>query len=91
MCKMYDAIYELSNHVESDILICSLGHLKVEGTMHKCNELFGEDECYDGVITLKDVKVTCYSANGDEKTKEYKWFNVASKHIQGFAFKCCEM
>lgn len=88
MCKMYDAIYELSKHVESDILICAVGHLKVEGQLHKCNELFGKDECYEGVITLKDAKVSCHKGG---EVKEYKWFNVSSKHIQAFAFKCCEM
>lgn len=89
MCKTYDAIYELSNHVESDILICSLGHLKVEGQLYKCKEdLFGNSECYDAVVTLKDATVSCHKG---EYTKQYKWFNISSKHIQAFAFKCCEM
>lgn len=89
MCKTYDAIYELSNHVESDILICALGHLKVEGQLYKCREeLFSSDECYDGVITLKDATVSCLKG---EHKKQYKWFNISSKHIQAFAFKCCEM
>lgn len=87
MCKMYEAIYELSEHVESDVLICCLGHKTVEGTLHKCNEIFDTDECYEGVITLKDAVVKCHQSN---ETKEYKWLNIGAKHIQMFAFKCCE-
>ncbi len=87
MCATYDAIYELSNHVESDILICSLNHLKVEGRLYNCEKEFGEKECYDGIITLKDAIVKCPES---DYTKEYKWLNISSKHILAFAFKCCE-
>ncbi len=88
MCKTYDAIYELSNHVESNILICVLNHFKVEGELHSCGDIFGQKECYEGIITLKDAKVHCPKTN---TTKEFKWFNISSKHIEAFAFKCCEM
>ena len=87
MCKIYDAIYELSQHTESNILICSLNHLKIEGELHKCMCDFNESKCYDGVITLKNAVVTC---KNDEYKKEYEWINISSKHIQAFAFKCCE-
>jgi len=87
MCKTYDAIYELAKHAESDILICALGHKKIEGHLHKCNSEFHEDKCYDGIVTLKDATVTCFK---DENVKEYTWINIPSKHIQAFAFKCCE-
>ncbi len=88
MCKTYDAIYELSNHVESNILICSLNHLKIEGELHNCCDIFDTKECYEGIITLKDAKVYCHTT---QTTKEYKWLNIPTKHIQAFAFKCCEI
>lgn len=87
MCKIYDAIYELSNYAKTDILICSVGHLNVEGKLYKCCAEFGDEKCYEGVITLKDAIVHC-SHSGENK--EYKWFNISSKHIDAFAFKCCE-
>ena len=87
MCKTYDAIYELAQHSESDILICSLNNAKIEGKLHRCNCDFKDNRCYDGVITLKNAIVTCYKT---EYKKEYEWINIASKHIQAFAFKCCE-
>ncbi len=86
MCKTYDAIYEIAKHSESNILICSLGHLKVEGELFKCDK-DNDNKCYDGVITLKDAKVCC--PKSDYK-KEYAWINISSKFIQAFAFKCCE-
>ncbi len=85
MCKTFDAVYELSEHVESDILICFLNHLKIEGKLHKCDKK--EGKCYDDVITLKDAVVTCPKSG---YSQEYTWLNVPSKHIQSFAFKCCE-
>jgi len=91
MCKTYDAIYELSKHVDSNILICSINHAKIEGELHKCGEVKEEPEkfgkCYDGVITLKNAKVTCKQTN---EIHEFSWLNISSKHIQMFAFKCCE-
>ena len=86
MCKIYDAIYELSNHVESDILICSVGHVKVEGHLYKCCQEFGKEKCYDGIITLKEAVVKSCK----DEQKEYKWLNISSKHIDMFSFKCCE-
>lgn len=86
MCKTYDAIFDLAKHVESNVLICFLNHLKVEGTLHNCKNK-EDGKCYDDIITLEDVKVTC-PKTGD--TKEFSWLNVPSKHIQSFAFKCCE-
>ncbi len=89
MCKTYDAIWRLSEHVKSNILICSLNHLKIEGELHKCS--FSEEkqngECYDGIITLKNAVVSCMK---NEYKHEYEWLNISSKHIQAFAFKCCE-
>jgi len=86
MCKTYDAIFELSNYTESNILICSLHGMKIEGELHKCYEEMGQEECYKGIITLKNAKIHC--SDGE---KEYKWINIPSRHIQAFAFKCCEM
>ena len=87
MCKTYDAIYELSNYAESDILICFVGHTKMEGKLYKCCAEFGNEKCYDGIITLKDAKIKCCNS---QEEKEYKWINIPSKHIRTFAFKCCE-
>ena len=87
MCKVYDSIYELSKHAKSDVLICYLNHLKVEGHLHKCNSEFHGDKCYDGVVTLKDANIRCLKT---ETTKEFAWINIPSKQIQAFAFKCCE-
>lgn len=88
MCKVYDAIYELSEHTESDILICNIGHSKIEGKLYKCFEEFGQKECYKGIITLKDARVKCLYTNEE---KMFKWINIPTKHICAFAFKCCEM
>ncbi len=88
MCKTYDAIYELSKHTESDILICSLGNLKIEGQLYKCCKEMGHEKCYEGIVTLKDAIVRWHEG---EYRKEYKWLNIPSKHIKAFAFKCCEM
>lgn len=87
MCKIYDAIYELAKHVESNVLICSVGHLKIEGELHKCDCITNDCKCYDGIITLKDVIIKCHKSGEEMK---YKWLNISSKHIQAFAFKCCE-
>ena len=87
MCKTYDAIYELSNYTKSDILICLTGCMRIEGKLYKCCAEFGDEKCYEGIITLKDAVVKC---THDDNTKEFKWFNVPSKHITSFAFKCCE-
>lgn len=86
MCKTYDAIYELSEHVESDVLICFLGHFKVEGVLHKCEDN-KKGKCLKDVVTLENAKVMCPEHNYE---KEYAWLNVPSHHIQTFAFKCCE-
>lgn len=88
MCKTYDAIYELSNYTESDILICSVSGLKIEGQLHKCFQEMGQEQCYKGVVTLKDATISCLS---NDYKQQYKWINIPSKHIQAFAFKCCEM
>ena len=87
MCKTYDAVYKLAQQVESDILICSLPNVKVEGQLHKCGCEFDDNKCYDDIITLKDAVVTCHKTNN---TREYKWLNIPSKNILMFAFKCCE-
>jgi len=85
MCKTYEAIYDLAKKMESDILICSLNHLKIEGQLHKCDS--DEGKCYKSVVTLKDAVATC--PHTDYK-QEYRWINIPSKHIQAFAFKCCK-
>lgn len=86
MCKTYDAIYEILEHVESNILICNTDQLSYEGTLHKCCDI--EDcRCLDGIITLKDAIITCHKSG---ERKEFKWINISSKHIQSFSFKCCE-
>lgn len=85
MCKTYEAIYELSKKMESDELICSLNHLKIEGTLHKCDSKDGK--CYEDVVTLKDAVAICPKS---DYRQEYSWINIPSKHIQAFAFKCCE-
>ncbi len=92
MCKTYDAIWELSKHAKSNTLICSLNHAKIEGELFRCS--FHDDsnkakngECYDGIITLKNATVSCPK---DGYSHEYEWINISSKHIQAFAFKCCE-
>ena len=87
MCKTYDAIYELVNHTESDVLICFLDNVKIEGKLYKCDYEMGKEKCYDGIITLKDAIVTC---RNEDYVKEYKWINIPSKYIETFAFKCCE-
>ena len=88
MCKTYDAIYELSKYVESDILICSLEHMKIEGQLYKCCSEMGKEKCYEGIITLKNAVITCCK---NHEEKHFKWINIPSKFIQAFAFKCCEM
>lgn len=87
MCKTYEAIYQLKDYVESDILICYLNHLKVEGTLHSCDCNFKESRCYDGIVTLKDATVYCPKT---DYKKEFAWLNIPSKKIEAFAFKCCE-
>ena len=87
MCKTYDAIYELSKHTESDILLCFLRNKRIEGQLHMCDSKFHENRCYEGVITLKDAVVTC---RNEDYLREYKWINIPSKYIETFAFKCCE-
>ena len=87
MCKTYDAIYELSDYAKSDILICLVGQTKLEGKLYKCCAEFGNEKCYDGIITLKNAKIK-YTNTQEEK--EYEWINIPSKHIYSFAFKCCE-
>lgn len=86
MCKTYDAIYEIAKFVESNVLICCSEHVKYEGEIHKCDCYSNDCKCIDGIITLKNAKVTC--ENGE--IKEFKWINISSKHIESFAFKCCE-
>ena len=88
MCKIYDAIYKLAEHVESDVLICVLPHVIIEGSLHRCNCNFDLDKCYDGIVTLKDAKLIF---NETKETKDYKWINISSKNILSFAFKCCEI
>ena len=85
MCKTYDAIYEIAKFVESNILICYTMCGKYEGEIHKCDCYSNDCKCIDGIITLKNAKMTC--KNGQEK--EYKWINLSSKHIESFSFKCC--
>ncbi len=87
MCKVHKAIYELSNHVDSDILICTTGHLHFEGELHKCDWDADNNACYDDIITLKNVKVSNYD---NQQTREYSWVNISSKRIDAFSFKGCE-
>ena len=83
MCKIHSAIYELSQHVESDILVCSVNNLHIEGRIHKCDWQKDNNKCYDDIVTLTDAIAT--SDNG--YIKEYKWINIPTKHIGAFAFK----
>lgn len=87
MCKTYDAIYELSKHTESDVLICFLDDVKIEGLLYRCEYEMGSEKCYDEIITLKDAKVKC---SHTQEVKEFAWINIPSKKIMAFAFKCCE-
>ena len=87
MCKVHKAIYELAQHVNSDILICTTGNLHFEGVLHKCDWGEGNNACYDAIVTLKDVKVSNYD---NRQTREYKWVNISSERIDAFSFKGCE-
>ena len=83
MCKTYDAIIELSKYMKSNILILSVGKLKIEGELYACED----ERCYKDIITLKDAKIGCFKT---DETKHFKWMNIPSAHISAFAFKCCE-
>ena len=85
MCKTYEAIYEIAKFVESNVLICWTGSAKYEGELHKCDCYSNDCKCIDGIITLKNAKVTC--ENGQEH--QFKWINLSSKHIESFSFLCC--
>ena len=85
MCKTYDAIYDLAKTMETEEVILSLNHVKIEGYLYKCDSKDGK--CYQEVVTLKDAVVECPKSN---YRQEYKWINIPSKHIQAFAFKCCK-
>ncbi len=87
MCKTYDAIYEIAKYVESDILICKTEHAVFEGQLHKCDCYSNDCKCEDGIVTLKDVVVTC----DDGQKHEFRWMNISSKHIVAFSFKCCQL
>lgn len=87
MCKTFDAIYRLSKNVESNVLICMIQGLTIEGNLYRCDCGFDNDKCYDGIVTLENAKITCNKTN---ETKEYKWLNISSKQILAFTFKCCE-
>ena len=91
MCKTYDAIYELVNYTESDVLICFLDNVKIEGKLYKCDYEMGKEKCYDGIITLKDAKIKCFNSHHDDKEKEFAWINIPSRQIKAFAYKCCEL
>ena len=85
MCKTYEAIYDLSKKMESDVLICSLNHLKIEGQLYKCDHKDGK--CYEEIVTLKDAVVYCPKSDYQQ---EYGWINIPSKYIQAFTFKNCK-
>jgi len=84
MCKVHKAIYELAQHVNSNILICTTGNLHFEGELHKCNWEGANNACYDDIITLKNVKVSNYD---NTPSREYEWVNISSKRINAFSFK----
>ena len=86
MCKTYDAIYEIAKFVESNILICHTGQIKYEGEIHKCDCFSNDCKCIDGIITLKNAKITY--KNGQKHG--FKWINISSKHIESFSFSCCQ-
>jgi len=86
MCKTYDAIYEIAKFVDSNILICHTTQAKYEGEIHRCDCYSNDCKCIDGIITLKNAKITCKDGN----QKEFKWINISSRHIESFSFKCCE-
>lgn len=85
MCKTYEAIYEIAKFVESNVLICHTNHAKYVGEIHKCDSYSDDCKCIDGIITLKNAKVTCQDGN----EHEFKWINLSSKHIESFSFLCC--
>ena len=82
MCKTYDAIYEIVKFVNSNVLVCYVNHTKYEGVVHKCDCYSNDCKCIDGIVTLKNAKVTCQDGN----TKEFDWINISSKHIESFSF-----
>lgn len=82
MCKTYDAIYEIVKFVNSNMLICYVNHTKYEGEVHKCDCYSNDCKCIDGIVTLKNAKVTCK----DGTTFNYDWINISSKHIESFSF-----
>jgi len=84
MCKIYDAIYELAKHVNTNILTCNIGCLEYVGELHKCDCITNDCKCYEGIITLKNVDITCRRTN---ETKHHEWMNISSKHIDAFSFK----
>lgn len=86
MCKTYEAIYEVAKFVESNVLICCTAHAKYEGEVYKCDSYSSDCKCIDGIITLKNAKVTCE----DGQIHEFKWINISSKHIESFSFACCK-
>ena len=51
MCKVHKAIYELSKHVQSNILICTTGNLHFEGELHKCDWDKENDASYSDNVT----------------------------------------
>ena len=86
MCKTYDAIYEIAKFVESNVLICYTASAKYEGEVYKCDCYSNDCKCIDGIITLKNAKVTCIN----EQVHEFQWINISSKQIESFSFACCK-
>ena len=82
MCKTYDAIYEIVKFVNSNTLICYANHTKYEGEVYKCDCYSNDCKCIDGIVTLKDAKVT----HQDKTVHNFDWINISSKHIESFSF-----
>lgn len=82
MCKTYDAIYEIVKFVDSNLLICNTQSASYEGEVYKCDCYSNDCKCIEGIITLKNAKVSC--RNGE--MKEFEWINISSKHIESFSF-----
>ena len=87
MCKVHKAIYNLAQHVSSNILICTTGHLHFEGELYMCNWDEENNACYDDIVTLRNVKVSNYD---NTPAREYEWINISSKRIDAFSFKDCK-
>ncbi|GBF22892.1 hypothetical protein tpqmel_0296 [Candidatus Gastranaerophilus sp. (ex Termes propinquus)] len=89
MCKTFEAIHKIAKKLKKEgkggesIELAIFG-AKVKGTLYCCVD--GHD-CYEGVLTLKDVKVECFNMMGKEpEVKEKEWLNIPTHNIIAFHF-----